>query len=218
MSKKEDLLLYIPSTLPSFNKWNTMHFMEKKKLKDKVKYLVNTELSEAIAEGIKFEKVVLHFQVMWGTETDYVINKKGKKSKKRNGNCRDVINNAPTIKLVEDCIVRSGILKDDTGDYVLSHKIYSDKIDREIKGSGIIILIENYEDKKTPSLFKHFKDHIKENHLYVKPDKQTRSDIQQGKINKQRKEKKIINDYIKQIKDKTADPKSVEELRKLFDL
>lgn len=216
MSKTSELLLYIPSTLPSFNRWNSMHFMEKQKLKKELQDLVYSELSEAIDEKICFEKVVLHFQIVWGTETNIVKNKKGKSVKKRNGNCRDVINNAPTIKLIEDCIVRSGILKDDTGEFVLAHKIYADKIDRDIEGSGVIVLIEDYSNKLTPSMFKHFKDHIKKDHLYVKPEKQKRTSEKQKMIDKNREEKKIIDQYMNKIKNGTANPKNVEELRKLF--
>lgn len=216
MSKKNELLLYIPSTLPSFNRWNSMHYMQKQKLKKEMEDLVYSELKEYVDQEIKFEKVVLNFQIIWGTEVDQIVNSKGKKSKKRNGTPRDIINNAPSIKLVEDCIVRSGILKDDTTDIVLSHRIYADKVDRGIKGSGIIVLIEDYSEKAKPSLIHYCKDWIKQNHEYIKPEKVLRSKTKQNKIDRSREDQKLINDYVKKIKNNTADAKTVDRLKKLF--
>lgn len=151
--------LYFPILLPSLNKWNTMHYMVKNKLKDDAKNKIELILESEKLE--KFNKVKLSFQTFLGNEGFNDIT--GKKI--RNQTSRDIINNSPTIKLIEDCIVTKGYIKDDNAKNVISHIIYSNVIDREFKGSGILLLIEEV-DNTEEDLKKYFNEHIKINNIY----------------------------------------------------
>lgn len=140
MTKKEPLYIYIPTIIDSLNKTNTTHWTKKKKSKDAAILIINEELKKY--SDYKFSKVHLSFQCILGRTTDLKPNGK----KVRDNSKRDVINNAPSIKLIEDCIVRAGMLIDDTGEYVVGHTIYADYVDRTIKGSGMLIKIEEVEE------------------------------------------------------------------------
>ena len=211
----KDLFIYIPVLLPSLNRWNSMHHMQKHKLKKEAEDIIYAELESAVDCGYSFKKVMLNFQCILGTETGNEITKDGKKRKKRNRNSRDIINNAPTIKLVEDCIVRSGILEDDTVDFVVGHKIMADKVDRDIDGSGIMIIIEEYSEKPKPSIYKHFKDIVKNANKYDKPSK-TNSPAKRKRINKKRSDKKTIEDVVKKLKQQCKKNYTADELRNMF--
>lgn len=202
MSKNKMQLFYIPTLLPSMNRWNSMYHIQKHKLKKEAQEIIYKAIKEQTDRDLNFEKVVLHFQCVLGSEIDYEITKDGKKRKKRNMNSRDIINNSPTIKLVEDCIVRSDILKDDTNEFVISHKIYADKVDREITGNGVIVMIEEVETRDI-GIYKHFKDYLREKYKYDK-------DSKRGRL---RKENKSVKQYEKKKKTNKK-LKKIEQLRK----
>ena len=149
------LYIYFPILLPSLNVWNTTHYMVQNNIKQENKKIVDEILKDY--KDVKFNKVKLSFQTFLGTETD-LDSKTGKK--KRNGTSRDIINNSPTIKLVEDCIVTAGILDDDDAKNVVSHVIHSNIVDREFRGTGVLVLIEEASEKDY-DISKHFDKKIK---------------------------------------------------------
>lgn len=153
----KELVIFIPTIIDSLNKVKTNHWTKNHKMNDNATKIINSVLHNH--KHNKFNKVKISFQCILGTETGFTgkISKNGKPVKVRNKNARDIINNSPSIKLIEDCIVRSGMLVDDNPDYVVGHTIYPDKVDRNVKGSGMIVKIteveDDYEDSELIDLF-----------------------------------------------------------------
>lgn len=180
-----ELYIFFPILLPSTNKWETLHYQAKDKLKKNKQEIIYKILENY--KHFRFNKVKITFQTFLGTE----IERKKSGRKKTNETSRDIINNAPTIKLIEDCIVRSGILKDDNADNVVEHNILSNKIDRKFLGSGILVFIQEIKNER-----KDLQDYF---NLKVKPEKLL-SDykILEKENNKTKKEKEIeIKEEIK---------------------
>lgn len=149
-------IIFIPLLLPSANVWNTMHFGAKDKIKKKNAPIV----SAMIKQQIKFNnikpftgKVIMEFQPYVGKTTSKKKNAKSTRS-------FDKVNYSPSIKFFEDCIVRSGLLIDDSNDYVLQHITNEVIIDRNIYGDGMIIVIKEVPDDYSKERTDFFYDKV----------------------------------------------------------
>lgn len=164
-----NLIIFIPALLDSQNRNNTKHWTQVSRDKKNVKDIVIEQLSKV---NKKFEKVVLHFQPILGTEIE---EKAGKKV--RNKTARDITNNSPSVKYFEDLIVRSGILKDDTNDYVIKHVCYKSITNRNFKGHGMLIMIEEVDsDQEVADCFlDYYNDLAKNNYIDVKELKKSKN-------------------------------------------
>lgn len=92
----------------TINSWGTQHWAVKSKIKNQFKDLIK---SWFLDDTVKLPKNI-HFE--W--QPIYKDNRK-----------KDAINTAPTIKIVEDCLVELGCLEDDD---LTSHHIKVRKVDK----------------------------------------------------------------------------------------
>ena len=100
--------LIIPLETPSLNKWYSGgHWSKRKDLADLWHLIVKQEVKK---QGIKSPVI---YPIRITTMTHY----KGK------GRVKDTSNTFPANKLVEDGLVKAGILPDDTVEYVADHLV-----------------------------------------------------------------------------------------------
>ncbi len=131
-----------------------MHYNAKSTAKSKIKKVIIDAINNAQLKN--FGVVNLEFQTIIGTNEI-----------KRNNTKRDVINNAPTIKFVEDLLVDLCIIEDDRPDFVKKHIIHAERIDREVSGIGIIVKISEVENYNDNSLVEYFNKEIKKDHIFI---------------------------------------------------
>lgn len=100
----------------------------------------------------------LSYVPFYGEETGKTFNKKTRKSRKDNNrNPLDCVNYAPTMKAIEDKLVKLEILEEDNYKIIPTNHILPAVIDREYQGHGIFIIIEEMD--KIPFRFtKEMKD------------------------------------------------------------
>lgn len=103
----------------TINSWGTQHWAEKSKIKNHFKDLIK---SWFLDDSVKLPKNI-HFE--W--QPIYKDNRK-----------KDAINTAPTIKVVEDCLVELGCLKDDD---LTSHHIKVRIVDKTLSNHKLEVKI-----------------------------------------------------------------------------
>lgn len=160
MISSKCVYIYFPFLLPSFNEWNRLHYKEKHKIKKKHSDKVEKILFE-IFKGKNFtdKTCKLTFQFFLGESTFIVDNRK-----KNNSKSRDIINNAPMIKYIEDLLVTNNVLKGDEVEYIESHLILKNIIDRRLANNGTLIKIEEVE-KSNNDLIEYFNNDVIKDHL-----------------------------------------------------
>lgn len=105
----------------TINSWGKQHWAVKSKLKNQYKDLIK---SWFLDDSIKLPKTI-HFE--W--QPVYKDNRK-----------KDAINVAPTVKIVEDCLVELGCLEDDD---LTSHYIKVRIVDKTISSHKLDLVIYN---------------------------------------------------------------------------
>lgn len=101
------------------------------------KYLEALELESFSGEY----PIKLSYIPFYGEETG----KTPKGRKKSNRNPFDCVNYAPTMKTIEDRLVGLGVLPEDNYKIIPTNEICAGVIDRDYKGHGIFIIIEELE-------------------------------------------------------------------------
>lgn len=94
-------------------------------------------------------KIKLSFIPFYGIETTKTFNKKTLKSRKSpDRNPFDCVNYAPTIKSIEDKLVKLEILPEDNYKIIPHHETKPAIIDRDFEGHGIFVIIEEIEEQE----------------------------------------------------------------------
>lgn len=146
----KEQFLYIDYMGPTFNKYAMMYPHQKGKERE--------ECENAVLESILLYSVTpvtspvrIIFQPVLGSR------KRGTGVK--NQRAYDIINYANTIKMIEDRLVKEGVIKNDSKAFVYSHMIEKPIKDLTKNFNGFLVIIQeeqNWDLKYTEKMFKKY--------------------------------------------------------------
>lgn len=162
MNNKRQEIIFVPFIQKSFN--DMFGVIKNPKLKpttklNMIKAIMGTQaqFAEAVQKYLnalsiepfelsdKNKRIKLSFVPFYGQEQGKT--KTGRKSPDRNP--FDCVNYAPTIKVIEDKLVALGILSEDNYKIISTHETLPAIINRNYKGHGLFVIIEEIDDFET---------------------------------------------------------------------